>query len=185
MLATGGSDGNVFESELSEDLFLAIVGLISSVDTFSWVLSTDVAGLSSVVIGVMAFVGTDEGVGSGFLSANTECPDTELLLLVLVKNEGLGRGADRSDGPNGCGLSSSVVVVAAWVAGAGRAGTLFSGWKIDRREMKLSPRGLAKGERDMRVDVRSTEFVGAIEPRGRDGLASSLLGPDDAIGSEF
>lgn len=113
---------------------------------------------------MVAFAGSiGEGVGSGFLSANTECPDTELLLLVLVKNEGLGRGADRSDGPNGCGLLLSVVFVLSWLAGAGRAGTLFSGWKIDRREMKLSPRGLAKGERAMRVEVRSKGLGGATE----------------------
>ena len=123
-----GSCGKAFSVEFSEDLALEIGGLASSVDFFSGKICADATVFSSATVGVLSsLISAAEGLtDSGFLSAKTECPDTELLLLVLVRNEGLGLGAERSDGPIGFGFSFSNAGKVL-VPGEGEAGTLFSG----------------------------------------------------------
>lgn len=120
--------GNAFKVEFSDDLALEIGRLNSSVEFFSGATCAGIAGFSSCApCLISSLIGAAEATaGSGVFKANTECPDTELLLLVLVRNDGLGLGAERSDGAIGLGFSLSKVRKLE-LLGGGDAGTLFSG----------------------------------------------------------
>ena len=110
-ISAGGNGGNALDTETSDDLALTISGLTSSIDASLNSASGDgvPVGVSSTADGFGSSLagGARAGAGAGtetgpvFLSAKTECPATELLLLVLVKNEGLGLAAERRDCPNG------------------------------------------------------------------------------------
>lgn len=151
-----GGCSKALDVEFSEDPAPKIGGLTSSVDFSSGEVCAGGDGFCSSTSGFWSFlIGADAAiVGSGFFKANTECPETELLLLVRVRNEGLGLGAQRREGPIGFGFSFSIARKLLLPSG-GEAGTLFSGWKIERLDMKDSPRGLANGDLAINVDWRS------------------------------
>lgn len=105
--SAGGSGGNDLETETSDDLALTTSGLTSSMEVFLTSANGEGvrSGASFTANGFGSFfaggAGAEAEGDSGFLRANTECPATELRLLVLVKNDGLGLAAESSDCPNG------------------------------------------------------------------------------------
>lgn len=123
-----GSCGRAFGVEFSDDLALEIDGIASFVDFFSGKTTCAAAAGFSCAIGfTSSLIDAEAGASSsGFFKANTECPETELLLLVLVKNKGLGLEAESKDGPIGFGFSFSIGGKVE-VFGTGDAGTLLSG----------------------------------------------------------
>lgn len=104
-IGAGGGVGASLGIEASDDFALENNGRTSSMDDFSGKTcagGTDTSssvGLLSSIGGAVSVVGA--ATGSGFFNAKTECPATELRLRVLVKNEGLGLAAERSEGPKG------------------------------------------------------------------------------------
>lgn len=106
-----GCEGSASHIEPSDDFALEILGLISSLEVFCCGICAGAVGASFWAIGLKFSLRGDVGATAGpaLLREKTECADTELLLLVLVKSVGLGRLAERREGPNGVVFTAGLV----------------------------------------------------------------------------